>query len=97
MGRWQKFCFKKVGKNVLTAAFGQIPVQPLHFGHTSTKHNNVGIQKVDDAGQGPAQADFITLQGRFARSIARTSATLYFCGTQQFAGMALMIRGQCRS
>ena len=79
MLRRQDSGLKNIGKNVLTAASRQIAIKPLHFGQTTTQHNNLRVENVDDTSQRPPEPVFIALQRRFAGCVASRGTLLDFC------------------
>jgi hypothetical protein len=93
MLRWPELCVKNVRKNVLTAAFGQILVEPLHFRQAATNDNHVGVEKIDHSGQGSPQTIFIAMQRCFAGGVASACPTVDFGWIEPFAGVAVMVGG----
>ena len=90
LGR-QNSGLKNIGKNVLTAAIGQIAIKPLHFGQATAQHNNLRVENVDNASQCPPEPVFVALQRRFAGNITSGGALLDFCNRQVLAGAPEMV------
>jgi hypothetical protein len=94
MCRRQKTGAENIGKNMWTAAGGQIAVKPLQVRQAATQHDHLRIEDVDDAGQRPSQAGFVTLQGGFAIRVAGFRIGGDGGRVEGLPGMALMIGGQ---
>lgn len=88
---------KNIGKNLLTAAVGQIFVEAGHFRETAAEYDDLWIEYVDNAGQCPAEPVFVAAQAGFAGRVTGTGAAVDLLGRQGLAGVAEMIGSQRRT
>lgn len=88
---------KNIGKNVLTAAIGQISVQARHFRQSATEDNDLRVENVDDSRQSAAKTPFVTLQRCFAGDVTGVSALLDCFRSQILPAVAVVVSGQRRA
>lgn len=69
MLRRQELRVEYIGKNVWTAAGGQIVVKTLNVGQATPENDDLRVQQIDNPGQATPQALLVTTQAGFARCI----------------------------
>src|SRR5260221_4351617 len=78
-----------VGENMARPAARHLAVEPLGVGHAAAKHDDIGIEDVDHAGERACEAFDVALE---RRSVARGDVAR----AELFAGEPLVVRHESR-
>ncbi len=74
--------------------FRHVFIEPFQVGETAAEDDDMGIEDVDDTGQGAGQAGFVTAQGGFGSRVLSGGAVVDLTGGQGFAGVLMMVAAQ---